>query len=108
MDIHKNVTGLSCEQRADAHRKDLAVQAKYGVKHLNYWYSANEGTIYGETVSTTTKKQNNFNRVREFAGDQMAPASTCSMRLCLSLSVAAKTPTFPSRTVVNPTDFTDR
>ena len=49
MDIQRNVTGLFREQRADAHRKDLEVQAKHRVKQLHYWHSANEGTIYGET-----------------------------------------------------------
>lgn len=40
MDIHKNVEGLTAEAVASAHKKDLEVQDKYGVKYLKYWYNA--------------------------------------------------------------------
>jgi leucyl aminopeptidase (aminopeptidase T) len=47
MDIHKNVRkGLSAEAADGIHQKDLAVQEKHGVKYLNYWYSAADGTVF--------------------------------------------------------------
>ncbi len=46
MDIHKNVKGVTSEKLADAHRRDLEVQDKYGVKYLKYWYNEDEGTVF--------------------------------------------------------------
>lgn len=46
MDIHKGVEGLTAEAVAGAHQKDLEVQAKHGVKYLNYWYNADDGTVF--------------------------------------------------------------
>jgi len=46
MDIHKHVKGLTPEAVAEAHRKDLKVQEKHGVKYLQYWYNEGEGTVF--------------------------------------------------------------
>jgi hypothetical protein len=46
MDIHRNVDGLSAEALLQAHKKDLEVQGKYGVKYLNYWYSEPENAVF--------------------------------------------------------------
>ena len=46
MDIHQGVQGLSPRTVAEAHLKDLAVQGKYGVKYLKYWYNETSGTIF--------------------------------------------------------------
>ncbi len=46
MDIHKHVKGLTAEAVAEAHRKDLKVQEKHGVKYLQYWYNEGEGTVF--------------------------------------------------------------
>ena len=46
MDIHKNMDGLSKEALAEAHQKDLAVQAKHGVKFVDYWYNEAEGSVF--------------------------------------------------------------
>ncbi len=46
MDIHKNVQGLTKEALEEAHRKDLEVQGKHGVKFINYWYNETEGTVF--------------------------------------------------------------
>ena len=46
MDIHKHVEGLTPEAVAEAHRKDLKVQEKHGVKYLQYWYNEGEGTVF--------------------------------------------------------------
>jgi len=46
MDIHRNVEGITKEGLEEAHQRDLEVQAKHGVKFLNYWYSEAEGAIF--------------------------------------------------------------
>ena len=46
MDIHKKVDGLTAKDVAEAHKKDLEVQAKHGVKFLKYWYNENDGTVF--------------------------------------------------------------
>ena len=46
MDIHKGVEGLTAEAVAGAHKKDLEVQEKHGVKYLKYWYNEAEGAVF--------------------------------------------------------------
>jgi len=43
LDIHQHAQGLTREQVADAHAKDVAVQGKYGVTFVRYWYDAFAG-----------------------------------------------------------------
>jgi Protein of unknown function (DUF4242) len=37
---------LTGEAVADAHRKDLAIQHKHGVKYLRYWYDEGTGKVF--------------------------------------------------------------
>lgn len=46
LDIHKNVKGLTSEGVAQAHKKDVEVQGKHGVRFLNYWYNEVEGSVF--------------------------------------------------------------
>jgi len=47
LDVHHLGSGkVDAPAAADAHRKDLAHQAKYNVKYLNYWLDAESGTIW--------------------------------------------------------------
>ena len=46
MDVHKNVKGVTAKDVAQAHKKDLEVQGKYGVKYLQYWFNEREGNIF--------------------------------------------------------------
>ncbi|RMD94193.1 MAG: DUF4242 domain-containing protein [Calditrichaeota bacterium] len=46
MDIHKGVDGLTAEAVAGAHKKDLEVQEKYGVKYIKYWFNEEDGTVF--------------------------------------------------------------
>jgi hypothetical protein len=46
MDVHKGVDGLTAEAVADAHKKDLETQGKYGVKYLKYWFNEKDGTVF--------------------------------------------------------------
>lgn len=45
LDIHQVGPGVKPEDVANAHKKDLAVQKKYGVNLIDYWFDANDGTI---------------------------------------------------------------
>ena len=38
LDIHNKVVGMTKEGIEEAHKKDLEIQAKYGVKYLRFWY----------------------------------------------------------------------
>jgi hypothetical protein len=46
MDIHKGVDGLTAQDVAEAHKKDLEKQGKYGVKYLKYWFNEKDGTVF--------------------------------------------------------------
>ncbi len=46
MDVHKQVKGATARDVAEAHMKDLATQAKYGVSYLKYWLDEGNGRIY--------------------------------------------------------------
>jgi hypothetical protein len=46
LDVHHVGAGkVTADAVADAHRKDLATQAKYDVKYLDYWFDKDSGTI---------------------------------------------------------------
>src|SRR3954469_14426797 len=45
MDIH-TVAGASAKDVAGAHEKDLATQAKHGVRYLKYWHDPKAGKIF--------------------------------------------------------------
>ncbi len=46
LDVHHLGAGkVTAEAAAEAHKKDLATQAKYDVKYLNYWLDTSSGTI---------------------------------------------------------------
>ena len=46
MDMHRQVEGLTGEAAAGAHARDLAVQAKDGVKYLRSWSDEGTGTVF--------------------------------------------------------------
>jgi hypothetical protein len=46
MDIHHKVEGLTPEGIAAAHQQDLAVQARYGVRFIRYWYDERTGKVF--------------------------------------------------------------
>jgi hypothetical protein len=46
MDIHHKVEGLTSEAIKDAHQQDLAVQARYGVRFIRYWYDERTGKVF--------------------------------------------------------------
>lgn len=46
LDVHNKVDGANAERLADAHRKDLEVQHKYGVSYLRYWFDEGTGKVF--------------------------------------------------------------
>ena len=38
LDIHYKMPDITPESLEEAHRRDLEVQEKYGVRYLKYWY----------------------------------------------------------------------
>ena len=46
MDIHHHVDGLTKDAVAGAHKRDMEVQAKYGVKYLRYWFDESSGKVF--------------------------------------------------------------
>ena len=47
LDVHRLGPGKVTEDAARAaHQKDLAVQAKHGVKYLKYWVDVEQGSIF--------------------------------------------------------------
>jgi hypothetical protein len=46
IDIHKVGQKVDAKAVAEAHKKDLEVQGKYGVQYLNYWVDEAQGDIY--------------------------------------------------------------
>lgn len=46
LDVHHKIEGLTLDAVKHAHECDLAVQDKYGVKYLRYWYDLNSGRVY--------------------------------------------------------------
>ncbi len=46
IDVHKKIDGLTAEAARAAHAQDIAIQDKYGVKYLKYWYDESTGRIF--------------------------------------------------------------
>jgi hypothetical protein len=46
LDVHNRVEGLTAEAVAGAHQKDLAIQGKYRVNYLKYWYDEGTGKVF--------------------------------------------------------------
>ena len=46
LDVHHRIEGLTKEAVEEAHRRDLAVQEKHGVKYLRYWYDPVSAKVY--------------------------------------------------------------
>jgi hypothetical protein len=46
LDVHYKIDGVNSEGLADAHRKDLEIQQKYGVNYLRYWFDEGTGKVF--------------------------------------------------------------
>ena len=46
MDVHEAIDGLTAADLAEAHKRDLEVQAAHGVRYLRYWFDEASGTVF--------------------------------------------------------------
>ncbi|WP_432477567.1 DUF4242 domain-containing protein [Nocardioides sp. GXQ0305] len=46
MDVHEKVEGLTAEAVGEAHRRDVEVQAAYGVDYQQYWFDEGSGKVF--------------------------------------------------------------
>jgi uncharacterized protein DUF4242 len=46
MDIHHKIEGLTAEAVMAAHRADLEVEARFGVRFVRYWYDEKTGKVF--------------------------------------------------------------
>ena len=46
MDVHEHVEGLTADAVAGAHKRDLEVQDRYGVKYHKYWFNEETGKVF--------------------------------------------------------------
>lgn len=46
MDVHNRVEGLTAQAVANAHKRDLEVEEKYGVRYLRYWFDETSGKVF--------------------------------------------------------------
>ena len=46
LDSHTAPDGLTVDALMEAHARDVAVQTKYGVKYVKYWYDAARGRVF--------------------------------------------------------------
>jgi hypothetical protein len=46
LDIHTGLHDVTPAQLADAHARDLAVQNRYGVRYIKYFYDAATGKVF--------------------------------------------------------------
>jgi hypothetical protein len=46
MDVHERVDGLTAAAVAEAHRRDVETQQRYGVEYLRYWFDEDSGKVF--------------------------------------------------------------
>ena len=54
MDRH-DMRGATAENVAEAHRKDLEIQDKYGVKYMTYWYNSERSAGFVSSMHLTPR-----------------------------------------------------
>jgi Protein of unknown function (DUF4242) len=46
LDTHRHVPGLTADAVANAHARDVEVQAKHNVNYMRYWFDEATGKVY--------------------------------------------------------------
>jgi hypothetical protein len=46
IDIHHKIEGLTPDGIGAAHQQDLAVQGRFGVRFIRYWYDERTGKVF--------------------------------------------------------------
>ena len=62
MDIHHKVEGLTTEAMLEAHQKDLAVQERFGVRFIRYWYDEKTGKVFCLSEAPTAEAVSDAHR----------------------------------------------
>jgi Protein of unknown function (DUF4242) len=87
MDRH-NMRDATAEQVAEAHRRDLDIQDKYGVKYMTYWYDAARGTGFCLVERPMPRLQRTFT-ARPMARYRPTSSRLTSLRSRLSSAASA-------------------
>ena len=53
LDSHILPAGVTADMLAEAHAGDVAVEGKYGVRYLKYWYDATRGRAFCLVLAPT-------------------------------------------------------
>lgn len=62
MDVHTLEGGVSAADVAQAHKKDLATQDRYGVSYLRYWVNEPTGKIFCLVEADDAESANTVHR----------------------------------------------
>ena len=62
MDIHKIDGGVSADDVAEAHRKDVATQGRRGVSYRQYWVDEKAGRIFCLVEAPSAEAANDVHR----------------------------------------------
>lgn len=74
MDVHEQVDGLTAEAVAEAHRRDLEVQADYGVDYLRYWFDEGSGKVFCLVEAPDAETANRVHKeAHGLEADQIVP-----------------------------------
>ncbi len=76
MDVHNVEGGVSVEDVAGAHMKDLETQQKYGVSYLRYWVNEEAGKIFCLVEADNAEDANTVHReAHGLVADEIYPVS---------------------------------
>ena len=76
MDVHTIDGGVSADDVAQAHVKDLETQGKYGVSYLRYWVDEDAGKIFCLVEADTAEDANTVHReAHGLVADEIFPVS---------------------------------
>lgn len=76
MDVHTIEGGVSADDVAGAHQKDLETQGGYGVKYLRYWVDESAGKIFCLVEADSAEDANAVHReAHGLVADEIYPVS---------------------------------
>lgn len=76
MDVHNIAGGVSEEDVAGAHERDLAVQEQYGVNYRRYWVDEAGGKIFCLVEAATAEDAGTVHReAHGLVADEIYPVS---------------------------------
>lgn len=76
MDVHNIEGGVTVDDVAEAHMKDLETQGKYGVSYLRYWVDEKAGKIFCLVEAENAEDANTVHReAHGLVADEIYPVS---------------------------------